>query len=111
MRRWRRGLTILWRLLPFVFAFLRDRRRFVFFGRSRVVSAAVHARRAERLTATIASLGPTFIKLAQLFSARADILPEPYLSAVGRLQDRVPPDPFPAIAAVLESELGTSVDS
>jgi len=106
MRRWRRGFRILWRLLPFVIAFGRDRRRWLVFGRPATRSTAQHAARAERLTATIAGLGPTFIKLAQLFSARADILPEPYLSEVSRLQDQVPPDPFAAVRGVLEDELG-----
>jgi predicted unusual protein kinase regulating ubiquinone biosynthesis (AarF/ABC1/UbiB family) len=109
--RWRRGFTIAWRLVPFVVAFLRDRHRFVLFGRERTTPPAVHARRARRLAASLAALGPTFIKLAQLFSARADILPEPYLSAVGELQDHVPPDPFPAIAEVLEAELGAPIDA
>src|SRR5688500_9514732 len=40
---------------------------------------------------TLAELGPTFIKLAQVFASRADILPEPYLSEIGALTDRVPP--------------------
>ena len=106
MRRWRRGLAILARLTPFVLAFLRDRRRFLFFGRPARRTAAAHLRRAERLTATIASLGPTFIKLAQVFSARADILPEPYLSAISRLHDDVPPDAFADIERVILAELG-----
>src|SRR5690606_32380794 len=79
MRRSRRATRIVWRLLPFVIAFLRDRRRWILFGRPARRTADDHRRRAERLTAAIASLGPTFIKLAQVFSARADILPEPYL--------------------------------
>jgi predicted unusual protein kinase regulating ubiquinone biosynthesis (AarF/ABC1/UbiB family) len=54
-------------------------------------------------------LGPTFIKLAQLFSSRADILPEPYLSQVGTLQDQVPPDPWRKVAPVVEAELGKPV--
>jgi len=90
MKRWRRAFAIVARLVPFVLAFLRDRRRFVFFGRPARRTARTHERRAERLTATIAGLGPTFIKLAQVFSARADILPEPYLTTVSRLHDHVP---------------------
>jgi predicted unusual protein kinase regulating ubiquinone biosynthesis (AarF/ABC1/UbiB family) len=46
------------------------------------------------------------VKLAQLFSARADILPEPYLSRVSKLQDQAPPDPWDSISVVLEQELG-----
>jgi len=110
MTRWRRALTIFVRLAPFVLAFLRDRRRFVLFGGPARRTVAQHVRRAERLTATIARLGPTFIKLAQVFSARADILPEPYLSNVGLLQDRVPPDPFEDIERVIVEELGHAPD-
>ncbi|MGH7466396.1 MAG: ABC1 kinase family protein [Longimicrobiales bacterium] len=105
MNRWRRGLVILVRLTPFVLAFLRDRRRWLFFGRPRRVAAPAHARRAHKLTASIASLGPTFIKLAQVLGARADILPEPYLSAISTLQDQVPADPPDAIERVIMQEL------
>jgi predicted unusual protein kinase regulating ubiquinone biosynthesis (AarF/ABC1/UbiB family) len=109
MTRVRRGFAIVGRLLPFVLAFLRDRRRWVFFGRPAVRTAEHHRRRADHLTATIAALGPTFIKLAQVFSARADILPEPYLSSVGTLQDQVPPVPYEDICRVIEAELGAPV--
>lgn len=98
------------RLVPFVVAFLRDRRAWVVFGRPVRRSADDHRRRAERLSATLARLGPTFIKLAQLFSSRADILPEPYLSEIGRLQDQVPPDSPEQILAVIEAELGSPAD-
>ncbi len=110
MRRWRRGLTIVLRLVPFVVAFLRDRRRWIVFGRPRRLPYEVHDRRARKLTATIARLGPTFIKLAQVFGARADILPEPYLSSIASLQDRVPPDPPEQIEGVIQAELGGGVD-
>ena len=110
MSRWRRGWTIVLRLMPFVLAFLRDRRRFILFGRPARRSEPHHLRRARHLTATIAALGPTFIKLAQVLAARADILPEPYLSAVGTLQDRVPPDPYERVEAVLRAELGRPID-
>jgi predicted unusual protein kinase regulating ubiquinone biosynthesis (AarF/ABC1/UbiB family) len=111
MRRWRRFLDILFRLLPFVLAFIRDRRRFLLFGSPATRTPEHHRRRAERLTATIARLGPTFIKLSQVFSARADILPEPYLGIIGTLQDQVPPESFDDICHVIEDELGTSVSA
>ena len=69
-----------------------------------------HRRRAEKLVARMAKLGPTFIKLGQLMSARADIFPEPYLTAIGTLQDQAPPDPPDQIIAVIERELGRPVD-
>jgi predicted unusual protein kinase regulating ubiquinone biosynthesis (AarF/ABC1/UbiB family) len=110
MIRWRRGLTVIGRLLPFVIAFVRVRRRWLLFGMPANRTLEHHRRRAERLTTVIAALGPTFIKLAQVFSARADILPEPYLGSVGRLQDQVPPDPFEDICRVIEAELGRPVE-
>ena len=106
MKRWRRGLIIIVRLTPFIVAFLRDRRRWIVFGKPARRNASQHERRAEALMLAIAGLGPTFIKLAQVFGARADILPEPYLSRVSQLQDRVPPDPFADIERVLVAELG-----
>ena len=111
MSHWKRGWIIVTRLLPFALAFRRDFHRFLFFGTPARRSRAHHERRAARLTATIAQLGPTFIKLAQVLSARADILPEPYLSAISTLQDQVPPDPFDRIEAVIVEELGAPVDS
>ncbi len=87
-------------------AFLRDRKRWIILGRPRAMSAEGHQRRAVRLTALIAALGPTFIKLAQVFAARADILPEPYLSEIGSLTDRVPPLPLAAIEGVVMREYG-----
>lgn len=86
-----RALQILARLAPFVVAFLVDRRRFILFGRPARKTEAQHKRRAERLTRTLADLGPTFIKLGQVMGIRADIVPEPYLSAMATLTDQVPP--------------------
>ncbi len=110
MRRSLRTVSVLFRLTPFVVAFLRDRRRFVLIGQPSVRSEKHHERRAVRLTRVLGRLGPTFIKLAQLFSSRADILPEPYLTHIGTLQDQVPPDPWEKVARVIEAELGRPVD-
>ena len=104
-----RSVSVLRHLTPIAIAFKRDRRRWILFGRPASRTAAHHEARAERLTAKLAGLGPTFIKIAQLLSARADILPDPYLSEVGKLQDRVPPDAADAVRRVIESELGAPV--
>jgi len=101
-----RAILVFVRLFPFVVGFLRDRRRFILFGRPLPVSEERHRRRAERLTRTLAGLGPTFIKLAQVFSARADILPEPYLGAIGTLTDQVPPLAPGVAEQVIAAELG-----
>jgi predicted unusual protein kinase regulating ubiquinone biosynthesis (AarF/ABC1/UbiB family) len=109
VKRIARSGSVLVRLLPFALAFLRDRKRWILLGRPAARSAQHHQKRAERLTERLAGLGPTFVKLAQLLSSRADILPEPYLSAIGRLQDQVPADPASEIRKVVEEEFGQPV--
>ena len=106
MSRTRRTWGVLRRLAPLVVAFLRDRRRWVFFGGSRQLPFEVHQRRARRIVSAIGELGPTYIKLAQVFSSRSDILPEPYISEIARLQDSVAPVPADQIEEILEAELG-----
>jgi predicted unusual protein kinase regulating ubiquinone biosynthesis (AarF/ABC1/UbiB family) len=101
-----RALTVFTRLFPFVLAFLRDRKRFLLIGRPRRVSAEAHRERARRLTVALAELGPAFIKLAQVFASRADILPEPYLSEIGALTDRVPPIALSEVESVIAREYG-----
>ena len=61
---------------------------------------------AEELAADLEKLGPTFIKLGQLLSTRADLLPPPYLDALARLQDDVIPFSFDEVQAIVEAELG-----
>ena len=103
------GLRVFLRLVPFLLAFLRDRKRFMIIGRPARRTPAQHEARAARLTATLADLGPTFIKLAQVFGARADILPEPYLGAISTLSDRVPPLAPGVAESVVAAELGRTV--
>lgn len=111
MKRLGRSLSVLLRLSPFALAFLRDRKSWILFGRRAVRPAGHHERRAAKLTSRLAELGPTFIKLAQLLSSRADILPEPYLSEISKLQDQVPPGPAAGIREVIETELGEPVSA
>jgi predicted unusual protein kinase regulating ubiquinone biosynthesis (AarF/ABC1/UbiB family) len=61
---------------------------------------------AEKLAAELESLGPTYIKLGQLLSTRADVLPPAYLKALTRLQDSIEPFPFEKVREVIEAELG-----
>jgi ubiquinone biosynthesis protein len=64
---------------------------------------------AAELADDLERLGPTYIKLGQLLSTRADILPIAYMEALGRLQDRV--EPFAGVEAerIIEDELGVRI--
>jgi predicted unusual protein kinase regulating ubiquinone biosynthesis (AarF/ABC1/UbiB family) len=66
-------------------------------------------RRAQWLVGTLLDLGPTFIKIGQSLSTRADLLPREYVQALGQLQDRVPEFSAQEAIAVIESELGNSI--
>jgi ubiquinone biosynthesis protein len=64
---------------------------------------------AEELAEDLERLGPTFIKLGQLLSTRADLLPGPYLEALERLQDRIEPFSFEEVERIVSSELGVRI--
>lgn len=61
---------------------------------------------AEELARDLEKLGPTFIKLGQLLSTRADLLPAPYLEALSRLQDQIEPFSYEEVDRIVSSELG-----
>ncbi|MFZ0391046.1 MAG: AarF/UbiB family protein [Calditrichia bacterium] len=61
--------------------------------------------KAEELPKDLEKLGPTFIKLGQFLSTRADILPEQYLKALTRLQDKVEPFAFEKVEEIVSNEL------
>ncbi|HKY76997.1 MAG TPA: AarF/UbiB family protein [Acidimicrobiia bacterium] len=65
---------------------------------------------ARELAADLERLGPTFVKLGQLLSTRADLLPAPYIEALSRLQERCDPVPLEAVATVVQEELGLPID-
>jgi predicted unusual protein kinase regulating ubiquinone biosynthesis (AarF/ABC1/UbiB family) len=68
--------------------------------------AALHERSAERLYALCVELRGAVLKLGQFVSSRVDLLPDAYIAALGRLQDRVPPVAAPAIRERIAAELG-----
>jgi predicted unusual protein kinase regulating ubiquinone biosynthesis (AarF/ABC1/UbiB family) len=54
-------------------------------------------------------LGPTFIKVGQLFSTRADLFPGEYVEELAKLQDRVPAFTYEQVVAIVENDLGKSI--
>ncbi|TYT61371.1 ABC1 kinase family protein [Natrialba swarupiae] len=110
MNDYRRYVQVVVSFLPVAFALLRDRRRYLLFGPSRRTSEAVDRRRAERLRKTMLELGPAFIKVGQVLSTRPDIVPPTYADVFSKLQDEVPEEAGGEPFAVLEEELGETLD-
>jgi ubiquinone biosynthesis protein len=67
------------------------------------------SRQPEELAKDLEKMGPTFVKLGQLLSTRPDLLPDPYLKALSRLQDKVQPFPYEEVERIVEAELGVRV--
>jgi len=64
---------------------------------------------AQRLRLALEELGPTFIKMGQILSTRADLLPPDVIDELRLLQDRVPPGPWEPIRDLIELELGAPI--
>jgi len=106
----RRSLTIFFVAFPFVVSFFLDFRRFILFGPRRKVSLLFHQERARKLTAKIASLGPSFIKLTQVISTRSDIIPPAYLHELSKLHDEVPPIHQDLVKKIIQGEYNRPFD-
>ncbi len=100
-----RAVRVLVRLLPSILALRRDRREWV-QKKGRGVETAKYTKNAQRVLHTFISLGPVYIKLGQWLSSRADILPQPYMEELAKLQDEVPPAPFGEAKHIMEGDLG-----
>jgi len=70
---------------------------------------SVQASVGRRLAAACAELGPTFVKLAQVFSTRPDLLPNDVITELRALQDHVPPFDHAAALAIIEEETGAPI--
>ena len=65
--------------------------------------------KSDELAQDLEKMGPTFIKLGQLLSTRADFLPPAYIHALTRLQDKIDPFPFEQVEAIFSAELGVRI--
>nr|NIV35305.1 hypothetical protein [Anaerolineae bacterium] len=65
----------------------------------------------QRLRHTLEDLGATYIKLGQLMSGRADLLPPDYIEELSKLLDSAPPVAADEIREVIERELGAPVEA
>jgi ubiquinone biosynthesis protein len=70
-----------------------------------------HATAPERLRLALEELGPTFIKLGQLLSTRADLVGPEFRLELAKLQDDAPHLPAGVVREVIQAELGGEPES
>ena len=100
-----RTLQVFVKLLPSVLALRRDRKIWI-NQKKNEMDLEQFRKNARRALNTFISLGPVYIKLGQWLSSRADILPQPYLEELAKLQDSVPVVPFAQVKPIIEKDLG-----
>jgi len=83
-----------------LFPFLASLERVLFFRRTKKALSIP-----ERIRLVLEELGPTFIKLGQVASTRADLLPPEWIEELKKLQDAVPPFAFEKVKEVVEHGL------
>ncbi|MGE5731781.1 MAG: AarF/UbiB family protein, partial [Gemmatimonas sp.] len=66
-------------------------------------------RLAEAFRKRLVELGPAYIKLGQVLSTRPDLLPEPFVRELDRLQDDVGPIPFDDVEKTIQEEFGARI--
>ena len=100
-----RTLQIFIKLVPSIFALRRDRKKWI-HQEGNEIDLEQFRKNARKVLNTFISLGPVYIKLGQWLSSRADILPQPYLQELAKLQDSVPAAPFEQVKTIIEKDLG-----
>ena len=63
----------------------------------------------EQLADDLEAMGPTYVKLGQLLASRPDMLPDAYIRALARLQDKVKPFPYEQVEEIVAAELGVRI--
>jgi predicted unusual protein kinase regulating ubiquinone biosynthesis (AarF/ABC1/UbiB family) len=91
--------------LPLILILRKDRREWV-RKEGKNIKVERYQKNARKVLNTFVSLGPVYIKLGQWLSSRADILPQPYMDELAKLQDDVPAAPFDQVKPIIEKDLG-----
>jgi len=63
----------------------------------------------EQLADDLEAMGPTYVKLGQVLAGRPDLLPDIYLKALARLQDKVKPFAYAEVEEIVMTELGVRI--
>ena len=100
-----RTIHVFIKLIPAVLALRKDRTLWI-SQEGKNIDEKRFRRNAQRLLNTCISLGPVFIKFGQWLSSRADILPQPYLEELSKLQDSVPAVSFEKVRPIIEKDIG-----
>jgi predicted unusual protein kinase regulating ubiquinone biosynthesis (AarF/ABC1/UbiB family) len=100
-----RVAKVILKLLPIVINLRQDRRKWV-KHEGKNIDEWRFKKHANKALKVFIELGPSYIKLGQWLSSRADLLPLPYLEELAKLQDKVPPAEFSKVKPIIESELG-----
>jgi len=100
-----RTIQILVKLLPSILALRKDRKKWI-NQEGNEIDLEKFRKNARKVLDTFLTLGPVYIKLGQWLSSRADILPQPYLEELAKLQDSVPAAPFDQVKSIIEKDLG-----
>lgn len=66
--------------------------------------------RYERIRMAIEELGPTFVKFGQILSNRPDLLPQPLIDELEKLQDAVPVFSFEEVKKIIEKDLNLGIN-
>jgi len=72
-------------------------------------SSASRVGLSRRLRKAFERLGPTYIKLGQIISSGEGIFPEELVREFRLLRDRVPAEPYEAVVAIVEADLGQTL--
>ena len=100
-----RTIHVFIKLVPVILALRKDRILWI-SQEGKDIDEKRFQRNAQRILNTCISLGPVFIKFGQWLSSRADILPQPYLEELSKLQDSVPAVSFEKVRPIIEEDIG-----
>lgn len=64
----------------------------------------------QKLRMILEDLGPTYVKLGQIMSSRADLIPQKYTEELQKLRSNVQPMDFSVVEQILEESYGKKLD-
>ncbi|HIK29357.1 MAG TPA: AarF/ABC1/UbiB kinase family protein [Oscillatoriaceae cyanobacterium M7585_C2015_266] len=103
----------IWSFVLILLAWLwRDSKSWTYIGG--MTEAKKKARRRQQaiwIRESLLELGPTFIKVGQLFSTRADIIPNEYVEELSKLQDKVPAFSYEQVEQIIKQDLGKDIST